>query len=97
MPNHPKTHKISKLKVKIIDDRPSSSQRGYDSSWRETRRYHLLHNPLCIDCIKENTYSPATEVHHIIKLRDRPDLRDDASNLMSLCKHHHSVRTARGE
>ena len=37
------------------------------------------------------------DVHHIIKLADRPELRDDATNLMSLCHSCHSKRTAAGE
>lgn len=40
---------------------------------------------------------PATEVHHIIKIAARPDLRLDQENLMSLCKSCHGRRTGRGE
>lgn len=41
--------------------------------------------------------SPATDVHHIAKLRERPDMKYDEANLMALCKMHHTKRTARGE
>ncbi|MBX3001917.1 MAG: HNH endonuclease [Caldilineaceae bacterium] len=39
--------------------------------------------------------TPATEVHHIIALRDGG--RNEEGNLRSLCKTCHSKRTARGE
>ena len=97
MPNHPKTNKISKLRQKIVENRPNAGERGYDASWRKTRTHHLLHNPLCYDCLKIGLYIPGTEVHHIKKLADYPHLRDDSSNLMSLCKSCHSIRTSRGE
>jgi 5-methylcytosine-specific restriction protein A len=97
MPYQPKTHKISRLKVKKEDNRPNSGERGYDNSWRKVRNYHLLGKPLCEDCLKENRYESATDVHHKIKLADRPDLRDDPNNLMSLCHSCHSKRTAQGE
>lgn len=95
MPWLPKSNKIDKLKV--AENRQSSNQRGYDNSWRTVRIYHLSNNPLCEDCLVDKIYTPANEVHHKIKLRDRPDLRDEPSNLMSLCKSCHSKRTAKGE
>ena len=97
MPNQPKTHKPSKLKIKIIDDRPPSSQRGYNSSWRTVRATHLLERPLCEDCLKLGLYVEGREIHHIKKLKDYPELRDVSSNLMTLCKSCHSRRTAQGQ
>ena len=95
MPTHPKTNKISKLKQS--ENRPSSNIRGYDSSWRVVRKYHLDNNPLCHDCLTMKRYTPGQDIHHKIKLKDRPDLRDDPNNLMTLCHSCHSVRTAKGE
>ena len=78
--------------------RGSSYARGYDNDWRRTRLAQLTEYPLCHDCLKEDLrYNPATEVHHILKLADRPDLKHDPNNLMSLCKKCHSTRTNRGE
>ena len=31
----------------------------------------------------------ATEVHHIVKIKDRPELRLEWSNLMSVCRDCH--------
>lgn len=51
----------------------------------------------CEDCKKVGRLTIATQVHHIIKFRYRPDLRLVMSNLMSLCGPCHALRTARGE
>ena len=103
MPKLPKTNKISsnirskQYKTDYDDKRESAYKRGYDNAWRVIRIQHLQNHPLCFDCLKNGRYTPSEEVHHIIKLRDRPDLRDDPNNLMSLCKSCHSRRTADGQ
>jgi 5-methylcytosine-specific restriction protein A len=98
MPNHPKTNKISRLNTpKKPENRPNASERGYDNSWRKVRKYHLLHNPLCEDCVKQGLYIPGQDVHHIKKVSEHPHLRDDPDNLMTLCHSCHSIRTAKGE
>jgi len=78
-------------------ERGSSTKRGYDRTWQKARLSHLMANPLCVDCHAAGLVKPAEEVHHIAKVRDRPDLRLDDTNLMGLCAPCHSVRTARGE
>jgi 5-methylcytosine-specific restriction endonuclease McrA len=96
MPWAPKTNKIDKLKVP--ENRLPSSQRGYDNAWRMVRRLHLLNNPLCFDCLRDHkTFTVGSEVHHIKKLSEFPHLRDEPSNLMTLCKSCHSKRTRAGE
>lgn len=103
MPFQPKTHKQPSAFAKASyqnsydDKRLSSSARGYDNSWRVVRKQHLTNSPLCIDCLKDKRFEPATEVHHIKKLADNKHLRDDSNNLMSLCKSCHSKHTAAGE
>lgn len=57
----------------------------------------LAEHPLCVDCLVSPRMEPATEVHHIRKLRDHPTLRLDPANCMALCRSCHSIRTARGE
>lgn len=103
MPWQPKRNKIPSIysnsaKNKLYDkNRPNSYQRGYDSSWKVVRKYHLENNPLCNDCLKEGRYVGGNEIHHIKKLAEFPHLRDDPNNLMTLCKSCHSKRTAAGE
>ncbi|WP_432207955.1 HNH endonuclease signature motif containing protein [Ancylobacter polymorphus] len=38
---------------------------------------------------------PSAEVHHLISVRERPDLRLDVANLQCLCRSCHSRITAR--
>jgi 5-methylcytosine-specific restriction enzyme A len=65
--------------------------------WRRLRAAYLDAHPLCVDCRKRNRLTEATEVHHIIKRAERPDLALDMGNLEGLCKACHSRRTGKGE
>ncbi len=75
-------------------NRPTAAQRGYDAAWKKCRSLFLAQNPTCVhpDCRQ-----PATDVDHIISIRDRPDLRLSWSNLRPFCHSHHSARTARDQ
>jgi len=76
--------------------RGTAAQRGYDATWQRLRRMKLAREPLCYDCMEGGGWVRlATEVHHIIALRDGG--QNTFANLMSLCKSHHSQRTGRGE
>jgi 5-methylcytosine-specific restriction protein A len=72
--------------------RPSSKARGYDKDWQQFRIAFLRIRPRCCE---PGCPLLATEVDHIRSVRERPDLRLDPSNCRSLCKSHHSARTAR--
>lgn len=71
--------------------RESSHARGYTRTWAKVRAMQLARYPLCHDCQEHAIIEPATEVHHIIPLREGGDSSDE--NLMSLCKQCHSRRT----
>ena len=77
---------------KDADRRPSRSARGYNSTWKRVRARFIRRNPLCAEC-----QGLAEEVHHIVSIRERPDLRLVESNLQSLCKSCHSRVTGRGK
>jgi 5-methylcytosine-specific restriction protein A len=77
------------------DTRKSAAERGYDWQWQKFRARYLGSNPLCMDCLPLVT--AATDVHHRQKLRDRPELKYEDSNLVSLCSACHDKRTAMGE
>jgi 5-methylcytosine-specific restriction protein A len=68
-------------------------QRGYDATWYRLRAMVLAEEPLCQDCTEQGRTTPANEVHHMVTIRQRPDLRLERSNLRSLCKPCHSKRT----
>ena len=76
---------------------PSDDVRVHDWAWQEFALVYRKRNPLCVDCLDHGITEAAAEVHHKTKLRDRPDLKFDEANLMSLCKACHGIRTARGE
>ncbi len=79
--------------------RGSARQRGYDSTWEKLRKIVLRENPLCHDCLEKERQeiTPSTEVHHIKKVREYPELRLVKSNLMGLCPSCHKSRTGKGE
>jgi 5-methylcytosine-specific restriction protein A len=83
------------------EHRGSAYSRGYNGRWDRFRTRYLREHPLCADCLEDPLPGlppqPATEIHHVKKLRDFPDLKYKNSNLRGLCKRHHSMRTARGE
>lgn len=77
------------------EQRGSAAHRGYDRRWRRVRLMQLRQYPLCTDCNAAGRVTAATEVHHIIAVRDGGT--NEQSNLLSLCKSCHSTRTNRGE
>jgi 5-methylcytosine-specific restriction enzyme A len=54
----------------------------------------LAAEPLCRECMKALRITEATEVHHVLTIRDQPALRLSLDNLMSLCRRCHSTITA---
>lgn len=94
---------IRRGKDRAYDEgRGTAHQRGYGANWQKVRRMQLACEPLCADCMAGvsingggGVITPATEVHHIKARRDGGT--DSFDNLMSLCKTHHSQRTAKGE
>lgn len=84
----------ARRKAAIDRQRPTSTERGYDSAWRAVRKQFLVKHPTCCSpgCGK-----PATDADHIVSIRDRPDLRLSWSNLRPYCHPHHSERTARDQ
>ena len=104
MPNRPPVHappwakSLRKVAAREREQRrESSNARGYDAAWRRVRIGFLQLHPLCMDCEAVGIVRAATDVHHVAKIADRPDLRLDHRNLMSLCTTCHDIRTGRGE
>lgn len=89
-------HKTNKHVARSYDDRRgSSASRGYDGNWRRIRKVALLRdNYLCQECLKDDRPTPANEVHHILGIDVRPDLRLDLDNLSSVCAPCHKRLTA---
>ena len=73
----------------------SSHARGYDAEWRKARAEHLKREPLCRECAREGVVMRGEEVDHVVPHRGDMSLFWDPSNWQSLCKRHHSTKTAR--
>jgi 5-methylcytosine-specific restriction protein A len=79
----------SKRPTSLADDhRGNSAERGYDAKWRRFRYGYLERHPLCES--KWGCVLAATQIHHIVKLRDGGAKYDEA-NLQPLCDYHHAA------
>ncbi len=69
-------------------------------AWKNMRDYILSkNNYLCEECRKDNRYTSADTVHHIIHLRSEGgwELRLKESNLMAICRTcHNKVHREKG-
>ncbi len=72
--------------------RPSAPRRGYDRAWSKVRARFLAKHRACVMC-----GAAASQVDHIVPVRQRPDLRLAETNLRALCGPCHSRRTARDQ
>ncbi|PHM48580.1 HNH endonuclease [Xenorhabdus miraniensis] len=74
--------------------RGTRTQRGYSNQWGKYRMMYLKANPLCVHCLKQNSYTPATIVDHIIPIEGDSDvLFWPESNHQSLCHACHNRKT----
>ncbi|MDE0844280.1 MAG: HNH endonuclease signature motif containing protein [Psychrobacter pacificensis] len=95
-PKHQKATQIKQAepaKLKRIDNRPSSAQRGYDARWRSARELYLADEPLCRNCMLQNIITGADVVDHIIPHRGDYELFWDQTNWQPLCYSCHSIKT----
>lgn len=60
------------------------------AAWRKLRTLVLKEQPLCPECGDQGLIVPATEVDH----QDNDPCNNERSNLVGLCKPHHSAKTA---
>jgi len=93
--------------------RVSPRKRGYDSEWDIFRRRYFTEeeNHCCHDCdqriiimVQDKRYREypkstkiGAELHHIVKLEARPELRLEPDNVLGLCSRCHKKRTDQGE
>jgi 5-methylcytosine-specific restriction endonuclease McrA len=79
--------RIKERKARHDAARPTASQRGYDSKWREAREGFLKRHPTCIVC-----KAPAVIVDHIRPHKGDKALFWNRSNWQPLCVTCHSSR-----
>ncbi len=97
MPNALKVHRPNKRRMKRhrpSENRPSSCKMGYGRDWRLCRITYLKAHPLCVRCLANGHTMSATEVDHIVPLKQAGE-RLDVKNLQALCKPCHSRKTGR--
>ena len=80
-------------KIHKQPDRPSAAKRGYNSKWRRLSKQYLRKHPMCVRCLQQGRYVPATVVDHIIPHRGNLALMWDESNWQALCKPCHDKKT----
>lgn len=99
MPTRPAKHQAvptrPKTDVQYEARRGTAASRGYDSRWKRARDGFLRKHPLCAECEKLGRITTAREVDHIVAHKGDKALFWDRTNWQSLCKPHHSVKTAR--
>lgn len=74
-------------------DRPSAAKRGYGSKWQRVSKAYLRKHPLCVKCMSEGRYVPATVVDHIQAHRGDETLMWNQDNWQALCKPCHDRKT----
>jgi len=85
----------------VIDKRYEQYQRDpttrarYGPEWRRIRERFLASHPLCESCKGNGRLTPATEVHHKVKIADGGT--HDGTNLQALCRVCHSRISATDE
>jgi 5-methylcytosine-specific restriction endonuclease McrA len=85
---------VSKSKGYIDLTTREGRNKFYQSTkWRAMRNIVLTKKPYCVECLKENIFTLATEVDHIVDIKDAPSRCMDHNNLQGLCKGHHSQKT----
>lgn len=104
MPDAPRTFRSNPPRkrnagIKTWDDRKPAHERGYDWDWHKLRNNFIKQNPLCEHCERRRgKLVEAEEVDHIIPFDGLKDpLRLDWTNLQSLCKQCHRLKTLRDQ
>jgi 5-methylcytosine-specific restriction protein A len=60
------------------------------AEWRAFRAQVLAAHPQCVDC-----GAGATDVDHLVTVREAPERALDPTNVQARCHRHHSARTSR--
>jgi 5-methylcytosine-specific restriction enzyme A len=77
--------------------RGTSSERGYNSTWKKARDTYLKKHPFCEVCKKEGRLTWGTAVDHIVPVingQQDPNLWN-INNWESICQSCHSRKTAK--
>tara|TARA_R100001443_G_scaffold113463_1_gene128194 strand:- start:45 stop:413 length:369 start_codon:yes stop_codon:yes gene_type:complete len=98
MPYLPTTTKYKWIRKIKKDYNKSYSRAEYaniyqSNRWRKLRNHYIKHNPICVECERNNKITTAKIVDHIKEIADGGSVWN-VSNLQSLCNRCHRVKTA---
>lgn len=75
----------------------SDRDRFLDSvAWRKLSTWQLRNVPWCEDCQEAGRTRPATDADHVHPRHSHPHLALEPTNLRSLCKRCHGIKTGKG-
>jgi len=63
----------------------TTKERGYGNDWRTLSERQRQHRPICEVCEARGKATPATQMHHVEKIRDAPNQRMHVRNILSVC------------
>lgn len=92
-PVQPRQRERDEWDKQYDERRGTAASRGYDRRWYRLRNQFIAENPLCKECLEKGIVRAADEVDHIIPIKVAPHLRLVKSNLQSLCKSCHAIKT----
>lgn len=89
---HPKGYNCGKRPARKSARYESEAGR-YTKAWEhKAKEIKERSKYLCSFCLAQGVYTYENlETHHILKLRDRPDLLLEDANLICLCRRHHKM------
>jgi len=89
-------HKPSTKQAKTNKQYSNGSAANFYSSsaWLKLRNYKRSINPICEHCIKVNLITPFHTIDHIKPISEGGEALD-LSNLQSLCKQCHAIKTGK--
>lgn len=75
-----------------VNTHDPARQRMYNTTaWAIIRRQQLAKEPWCVECLRANIYTPATDVDHVAGWKTEPEFY--LGQLQSLCHACHSRKT----
>ena len=89
-----KSGRCSDHSTKKVQRDPDIKRLYNSQHWKTMRAIHLAGEPWCRECMKDDVYEFATDVDHITPHNGDTALFFNPKNLQSLCKSHHSSKTA---
>ena len=88
-PNIPQATKAKWMNVQNVNAKFYNS-----AAWRKASRAHKQKHPLCVQCKEKGITTAAEHTDHIIPIEQGGAMLQE-SNLQSLCKRCHSIKTAK--